>query len=224
MKTSETVTKIASALVLVQKEIKNVTKDAENPYFKSEYATLPAVLDTIRPLLSKNGMALIQSAENKDGNPLIVSRIQHESGEFIESEIFVSNVAHGPQPLGSAITYLRRYSAMALLAVGAEEDDDANAAQVKVEKKKQIQSTSTTPVKPPVQEPGKAPTTGAKAEEPKDEPPAVASLKLSMDNANTLSELNAVIKPVPDKYRTQEIMEYYASATRRIKEATKGTK
>ncbi len=131
MKTSESVAKISPALVLAMAEMKNVEKGAENPFFHSSYATLPDVLDLVRPVLAKHKLALIQGAEMREGLPVLVSRLLHESGEFIESESGIASVAPGPQPYGSAITYLRRYSLMAFCGVsGKDEDDDGNKAQV----------------------------------------------------------------------------------------------
>lgn len=131
MKTSETVAKLYPALLEAQKKIKNIGRDAKNPFFKSTYATLPAVLDVVRPILNENGLVLIQAAEIKEKSPLVVTRIVHTSGEWIETEASSGSEEIGPQKYGSAITYLRRYSIMALCGVSAEADDDGNLAQEK---------------------------------------------------------------------------------------------
>lgn len=133
MKTSETIKAVYPALLEVQKEIKNVEKEGKNTFFKdAKYVTLPTVLDTVRPILNKHGLVLIQGAESKDGSPLVNTRLVHsESGEWVETESYVQADKVGPQGYGSAITYLRRYSLMALLGISGEADDDANLAQAR---------------------------------------------------------------------------------------------
>jgi hypothetical protein len=137
MKTSETIKEVYPALLEVQKEIKNVEKSGKNEFFKgAKYVTLPDVLDTIRPLLNKNGVVLVQGAESQGGGPLVTTRLIHsKSGEWVETESFVQIDGIGPQKYGSAITYLRRYSLMSLLGICGEADDDGNQGQQKTGEK-----------------------------------------------------------------------------------------
>jgi exonuclease VII large subunit len=59
----------------------------------------------------------------------------HTSGEFINSEMPMQN-AGDVQKMGSQITYLKRYSLMAMLGVSTEdEDDDGNSATHKPQQK-----------------------------------------------------------------------------------------
>lgn len=144
MKYSESILKIAPALVAIQSEIKNVVKDKANPYFSSTYADLAQVLEVARPILSKNKVALIQFVETPEGKPATVtSRLIHESGEWIETELALtlpapigdSRQQNTAQKLGALYTYLRRYSILALLAMAAEdEDDDAEKLENKTVK------------------------------------------------------------------------------------------
>jgi hypothetical protein len=52
----------------------------------------------------------------------------HKSGQFIADTALLHLVKDDPQAHGSAMTYLRRYSYMAILGLVADEDDDGNAA------------------------------------------------------------------------------------------------
>lgn len=52
----------------------------------------------------------------------------------------------------------------------------------------------------------------------------MAKVKLEMDKCQNLTELNAIMKPMPEKYRTAEVMEYYGAVAKAIKESTKGNK
>lgn len=125
---SESVKELCAALVVAQAELQTVTKDAKNPYFKSNYATLEAVTETIRPVYAKYGLAIVQFPVSGDnGNYGLETRIVHKSGEWMSATAFMRPVKDDPQGVGSLITYLRRYAAQAV-AFLASADDDGNAA------------------------------------------------------------------------------------------------
>jgi hypothetical protein len=127
MKTSESIDKIAPALLAAQKEIGNATKNAKNPHFRNNYADLGAVIEAVKEPLNKAGIAIIQSlSEGADGLHL-TTRLLHTSGQFIEDTAFTPLPKADPQGVGSATTYLRRYSLAAILCI-TQEDDDGNAA------------------------------------------------------------------------------------------------
>jgi len=44
----------------VSEEVENVVKDATNPFFKSKYASLENVIETVRPHLAKHGLSFSQ--------------------------------------------------------------------------------------------------------------------------------------------------------------------
>jgi hypothetical protein len=58
----------------------------------------------------------------------VESRIIHTSGEWIATTVTIPVTKPDAHGLGSALTYGRRYSVSALLAISADEDDDANEA------------------------------------------------------------------------------------------------
>ena len=124
---SDTIAKLAEALAAAQGEIENATKRSSNPHFKSKYADLAEVINTARPVLSKYGLSVTQWPSYADGLVSVETLLTHKTGEWI------SNTASAPadkltaQGVGSAITYLRRYSLAALAGI-AQEDDDGNAA------------------------------------------------------------------------------------------------
>ena len=124
---SDSIIKLAEALAGAQAEIENAAKKSNNPHFKSKYADLAEVINTARPVLSKHGLSVTQWPSFADGLVSVETLLAHKSGEWI------ANTASAPadkltaQGVGSAITYLRRYS-LAALACIAQEDDDGNAA------------------------------------------------------------------------------------------------
>jgi len=134
MKTSETIGKIAEALAKAQESMHNATKTSDNPYFNSKYADLAEVLSVCRPELSKNGVAIIQTASTGDGYCVnVTTRLAHSSGEWIEATLTLMGESLGKdgkpklnqQSIGSAITYARRFTLSAIVGI-AQEDDDGN--------------------------------------------------------------------------------------------------
>lgn len=130
MNKSDSIAALAKALVAAQSKIENAHKTSNNPHFKSKYADLAEVINTARPVLTEHGLAVTQWPSYADGVVSVETMLTHESGEWI------SNVASAPadklnaQGVGSAITYLRRYSLAAVSCI-AQEDDDGNKASEK---------------------------------------------------------------------------------------------
>jgi hypothetical protein len=115
------------ALVKFHASLKPIQKDAQNPFFKSDYLTLSGIIDAIRPLLSANGLAVIQSMKVDSGINILITTLLHESGEYLASEIILPNHSD-PQKFGSLCTYYKRYQLQALLLIStSEEDDDGNS-------------------------------------------------------------------------------------------------
>lgn len=128
MNKSESIAKLAEALNKFQASIGAVKKDGANPFYKSKYATLDNIWDSIRKELTANGLAVSQlpCGENE-----MMTVLLHTSGEYISATAKMTPKDSTPQGQGSAITYLRRYALSALLGLTSEEDDDGNAASAK---------------------------------------------------------------------------------------------
>ena len=129
IKTSETIKIISGALFMVQQQIVGIVKDSKNPHFKSNYASLEAVMDTVKPKLHNADVLLTQGLGNVvDGSLEVTTRLTHvQTGEWLESTMHVPLQKHDPQGVGSAATYGLRYSIMALLGLPPV-DDDGEAA------------------------------------------------------------------------------------------------
>lgn len=123
---SPTISAISKSLSELQGELKNATKNSINPHFKNRYADLQEVLDTIKPLVSKYALSFTQHPSYCDGVVSVTTLLAHESGEFLQSTCSCPCPKLDPQGVGSAITYLRRYSVQAIFGF-ASEDDDANS-------------------------------------------------------------------------------------------------
>ena len=133
MNSSPSIATLAAALVDAQKEFSPAVKAKANPAFKgSLYVDLASAIDAAQPALLKHGIAVLQGASGDvaQQSVTITTRILHSSGEWIEDALTLPAVNHTgftAQSAGSAITYARRYSYMAILGF-APEDDDGNAA------------------------------------------------------------------------------------------------
>jgi ERF superfamily len=118
---------ILKALILAKQEFKHIPKNSYNPYHKSKYANLDAVLGAISEALNKYDLCLLQPTEVRAEQTILKTVIYHvESGEQIACELLLPQNAD-PQKTGSAITYYRRYALCSLLGIIADEDDDGNA-------------------------------------------------------------------------------------------------
>lgn len=126
MNQSTTIGALAASLAKAQKSFKPAIKDANNPFFKSKYVDLAGAIDAVRDALADNGLALVQSTDAGD-KMVLHTTLLHSSGEWISGTYPITAVKTDPQGIGSAVTYARRYSLMALLGIAAE-DDDGEAA------------------------------------------------------------------------------------------------
>lgn len=129
MNQSESIAKLAEALAKAQADMSHAHKGAENPFFKSKYADLPAVIDAARPHLTANGLSVMQVTDFDEAGMWVVTQLSHSSGEWIRGRYKINPVKNDPQGVGSAITYARRYSYQAMVGIATSmDDDDGNAA------------------------------------------------------------------------------------------------
>jgi hypothetical protein len=125
MQTSESIKNLSEALVSFHKEVGKISKDSKNPFFKSKYASLSNILETIHDSLINNGLTVVQFPEGENG---LTTRLCHSSGEWMEATYSMRPAKDDPQGRGSAITYQRRYAIGAILSLNIDEDDDGNNA------------------------------------------------------------------------------------------------
>lgn len=168
MNSSQTISKIAPALLAAQKEMGNAKKDSKNPFFKSKFADLNSVREAVTPALHSNGIIVLQPTVYDSGRNFVQTLLLHESGEYISSdtEIICAKI-NDPQAYGSAVSYARRYGLSSMLSVGAEDNDAEGAVDRNARSSVNVDNTvaiaiaakvSTTPVqsKPTFRKPTKA--------------------------------------------------------------------
>lgn len=114
---------IYKKLLEFQKENISIKKTSVGGHHKNTYANIDEVLDKVKPVLSKIGIVLTQ-VPTETGLKTILA--DSEDDTYIEGFLpFVG--ATDAQKIGSNLTYMRRYSIVAMLGLEAEDDDGEGA-------------------------------------------------------------------------------------------------
>lgn len=131
MRTSEQLDQISQAFAAAQAALTTVRKDktANIGQYAYTYASLATVMESATAALSSHGLAIVQSLAQDEGQVTVTTRLLHSSGQWIEGDCTMPVGKGGPQAVGSAITYGRRYGISALLGIVADDDDDGAAAE-----------------------------------------------------------------------------------------------
>ena len=120
---------LTHALSKTCKSLPMIEPDSKNPFFNSGYASLAGVIRLVTPVLSANGLAVSQTFDYlENGTVVLVTQLRHVDGEMIESKLPLKTTKDDMQALGSAISYARRYSLMAILNIATSKDDDDGQA------------------------------------------------------------------------------------------------
>ena len=189
---------LTKALVAFHQNVGTIHKTARS--FQNQYAPLDEVLSVVTPALSKQGLTFTHRFEpqpEKD-EPLLICTLHHVSGETLESRLplVVAKGKNATQDLGSAITYLKRYTLLAMLGLVADVDTDGNLDQPPVETQQQKPPAKKTQSKPaPKAEP-------AKKQSPAADPPLShddRTLLLTMLSEQPKDKLSSII----DAFRQQ---------------------
>lgn len=160
MERSESLKNLFEAMAKAQHKIGVVAKSEVNPFYKSKYSDLNAIIEASRDVLNENGLSLIQfpgacvdgevldGGKLKNGSVLLTSILCHSSGEFMSYDFNMPIPYNADaQKVGAAITYARRYAFCAIFKI-SQEDDDGNSLVKEPAKKDQkinIQKTISEP-------------------------------------------------------------------------------
>jgi hypothetical protein len=125
MEKSQSIQNLTQGLAKFHAMVGKISKDAKNPFFKSNYASLPHIITEVSEPLEKAGLVITQFP---NGDGLTTMLIHAESGEYISATYTLQVVRQNdPQAQGSAISYARRYAITSILNL-AISDDDGEAA------------------------------------------------------------------------------------------------
>lgn len=127
---------LIDALIKAQSEMEHASKDGDNPYFKSTYATLEQVISTVKKPLNSNGIYYQQhSYDIEDG--VCVETIFYGHGGILKTGKVRIPTDEKPQSIGSGMTYAKRYSLSLACGIGHQKDDDANLVEDNVATQKE---------------------------------------------------------------------------------------
>lgn len=131
---TDQINELAAALIKFQLDFDKVSlkKDAKNQHLRNSYISLDNLLNTIRPLLSKNGLVVTQDL----AGDFITTTIYHTSGQFRGSSMPFNPMSgnkgtNNLQQIGGGITYAKRYALSAVLSISVDTDDDGNSMSTK---------------------------------------------------------------------------------------------
>lgn len=128
-------------LLEFQMKVSSISKDSENPFFKSKYFDINKLLETIKPVLNEMKIVILQPLRNVEGRPAVGTVLYDtESKKTLLDDTITLPDLQDPQKMGSAITYYRRYGLQSALGLEAE-DDDGNLASNKTVKEEKPQQT-----------------------------------------------------------------------------------
>lgn len=123
---SPTVTALLPALAAAIADMPDPRKNAKNDHFKNRYADLGEVMECIAGPLAASKLMVTQTME---GDKILRTRLWHvPSGEWLDSVMVLQAEKAGMQPMGSAITYARRYALKSLFGM-VDVDDDGKRSQ-----------------------------------------------------------------------------------------------
>lgn len=121
---------ILKAIANFQQEVPVIHKGTSG--YGYTYADLPAIFETINPLLKKHGLGFYQAVNETQIKTVV---FHTETGESIESNTNIPQDVELAkmnkfQVLGSAITYIRRYALSSLLGLVTDKDTDASGETI----------------------------------------------------------------------------------------------
>lgn len=151
---------LIAAMLYAQADMPSLIADstANTGKYKYDYATIDNVLSVVQPALSKHGLLLMQSASTTEsGAVVITTSVAHTSGElWTPTPLTIAPEGRGPQDMGKAITYGRRYAIVTMFNL-AVADDDANDTKTEITRRPTapVQQRQV-PKQKPVQQPGPA--------------------------------------------------------------------
>lgn len=120
---------LLEAILAVQKEAPTLPKDKTNPHYGSRYTPLDTIVEQVGPILNKHGLVWLTLPSGTHDEPTLKYQLTYAAtAEAIEGEMPLLLDKESAQAMGSALTYMRRYSLCAVLNLVADDDDDGQAA------------------------------------------------------------------------------------------------
>lgn len=126
---SPTITALLPALASAIADMSDPRKNTVNLHFKNKYADLGEVIECSESALVKHHLLVTETLETDGNNQVLRTRVWHiPTGEWMDSVVRLMVGKAEMQPLGSAITYARRYARKSLFGM-VDVDDDGKRSQ-----------------------------------------------------------------------------------------------
>ncbi|WP_204122752.1 ERF family protein [Lacticaseibacillus mingshuiensis] len=165
MKRSESTIELIKDMRKFREQVKQPDKNAMNPFTKSKYSDLSAVIKSVDAGIKGTGLSWTQDVCNSEQGVTVQTIIFHDSGEYIEFSPLTMPAGKGTaQELGSAETYARRYTLQTAFGLVGDADDDGNAASNRTQETQQRPTRTTQPRSTPRREEHRPPQQAAPAE------------------------------------------------------------
>lgn len=135
LRTSQECGEIYGALAVAAAHLGPVIKDktakvqSSKASYSYNYADLASALDACREPLAKAGVCVLQGWDMEGDRVRVTTRLGHSSGQWVECTAMGWPTRDDIQGVGSAITYLRRYSLLAMVGLAPDDDDGQAAVQ-----------------------------------------------------------------------------------------------
>lgn len=120
---------IYDKLFKIQEEHNTFTKDAQNPFFKSDYQSLEGLMRELSPILTKHKLLVTHNTSDAH----ICTTVRDMGEKEISAVSSCTPLPEGiePQKMGAAITYFKRYNLGQIFNIVTDQDDDGNASSPK---------------------------------------------------------------------------------------------
>ena len=116
--------KICGALALAQGSFHAINTNRVNNFLFNQYSDLDVIMTAVRPSLKENGLSITQQTKIEDDKTILVTRVRHESSQFIETRARIIPSKNDIQTYASALKAMKRHSIMALLNITIKDDYD----------------------------------------------------------------------------------------------------
>lgn len=115
-----------AALAKAQAEFREITrsKTVKTGSYEFSYAPLEKILQAVKPVLAKHGLALTQVMDQGG----LRTELRHEAGGVVSGWWPLKDQGSA-QELGKLVTYIRRYALSSMLGLAADDDTDGPEAE-----------------------------------------------------------------------------------------------
>ncbi len=120
--------KLREKIAIIKSEIGKMSKEKDNPFFKSKYFDINQILENLKPLEEKHKISITQPLTHIETVPAIALVIDDLESEEQIREVTPLPVNNDPQKMGSSITYFRRFALVSYFELQAEDDDGNKGA------------------------------------------------------------------------------------------------